>query len=105
MRGTCARLFRPLASRFVHYLGSHFAAASSFPFAERPPFTNHERIPPAKIRSQNSDSGRDALMFWEAKSFRLPPAGFGLGPAPPPIWAIRNLLKYGKREYLLSAAA
>jgi hypothetical protein len=53
---TCARLFRPLASRFVHFLGSHFAAASSFSFAERPPFTNPERIPPAKIRSQNTDS-------------------------------------------------
>jgi hypothetical protein len=58
-------------------------AAFSFSFAERPPFTSQECIRlPAKTRS--GFGGGDFASFFreKAKSFRIPPAGFGLGPAP-----------------------
>jgi hypothetical protein len=97
---TRARLFRHSTFRpLFTSSSSNLVAAFSPPFAERSPFTSHQRCtPPAKTGSKCQGSGFCVFFMFGGGSSRIPPAGFGLGPAAPPpasppfFWAIRDLL-------------
>jgi hypothetical protein len=98
----CARTRLAYSARALAY--NNFVAAFSFPFTERPPFTSQECILPAK--TQIWVFGQQLLRFFFERrkvSVFLRPV-LGLVP-PPPIWVLRDLVKYGKGEYLVDDGA